>query len=71
MHKVTILKDFSIAFDGVKITKLEKGQEIEVNNAQLERLVHYGVVELKVKKVIEPTEQKIVDVTEKKRKNNK
>jgi hypothetical protein len=71
MHKVTILKDFSIAFDGVKITKLEKGQEIEVNNAQLERLVHYSVVELKVKKVIEPTEQKIVDVTEKKRKNNK
>lgn len=59
MHKVKILKNFEIAFDGNNISRLAKGSEIEVTDAQLERLVHYGVVELDTK--VKPEVTKVVE----------
>jgi hypothetical protein len=49
MQKVKILKNFSIAFDGINISRLKKDEEIEVNDYELSRLIHYGVVEIKEK----------------------
>lgn len=67
MEKVTILEDYAIAYDGVNVTYYTKGEEVEVNKEQLEKLVNCGVVELKVQKVIEPEIKKVVKPTSKRK----
>ena len=62
--EVIILKDIQIAFDGINVCSFSKGDKVTVNEFELSRLIHYGVVKLSnphepdVKKVIEPTVKK-------------
>lgn len=64
--EVVILKDINIAFDGINARAFTKGEKVSVTEFELQRLIHYGVVELS--KPQEPDVKKVVEVEVKKAK---
>ncbi len=59
--KAQITRDISIAFDGINVSHFTEGQQVDLQENQVERLIELGCVEAKEKELVEPTDTKVIE----------